>query len=114
MGAPVTDEITDLFALAGELMAAAHESPDGRASHTVVHGPRQRAVLMALTAGTGLGEHASPPAATFQVLQGRARLTAGEQAWEVPAGGLVPVPPQRHGVENDEDAVILLTVALEG
>jgi quercetin dioxygenase-like cupin family protein len=113
MGAPVTDDITDLDALAGELLAAAHASSDGRASHTVVHGPRQRAVLMALTAGTGLGEHASPPAATFQVVRGRARLTAGEQAWDVSAGGIVPVPPQRHAVENDEDAVILLTVALD-
>ena len=32
--------------------------------------------------------------------------------WDVPAGGLVPIPPERHGVETDEDTVILLTVAL--
>ena len=108
----MTDEITDLDAVAGELLAAAHESSDGRAARTLVHGPHQRAVLMALTAGTGLGEHASPPAATFQVVRGRARLTSTQQVWDVPAGGLVPVPPERHGVENDEDAVILLTVAL--
>ena len=108
----MTDEITDLNALADQLLAVAHESSDGRASHTVIHGPRQRAVLMALTRGTGLGEHASPPAATLQVVHGRARLTSAEQVWDVPTGAVVAVPPERHAVENDEDAVILLTVAL--
>jgi quercetin dioxygenase-like cupin family protein len=67
---------------------------------------------MALTAGTGLGEHAAPPAATFHVLSGRARLLAGERTWEVGAGQLVPIPPERHSVETDEDTIILLTVAL--
>jgi len=108
----MTDQITDLTALGEELLTAARESADGRASRVVEHGPHQRAVLMALAGGTGLGEHASPAAATFQVLSGRARLVAGEAGWDVPAGGLVPIPPDRHGVETDEDTVILLTVAL--
>ena len=108
----MTDEITDLHALGEELLAAARESRDGRASRVVAHGARQRAVLMALRGGTGLGEHDSPAAATFHVLLGRARLVAGDRTWEVSAGGLVPIPPYRHGVEADEDAVILLTVAL--
>ena len=108
----MTDEITDLHALGEELLATARESPDGRASRVVEHGARQRAVLMALRGGTGLGEHDSPPAATFHVLSGRARLVAGERVWDVPAGGLVPIPPYRHSVETDEDALILLTVAL--
>lgn len=108
----MTDEITDLHALSGELLSAARESADGRASRVVEHGERQRAVLMALTGGTTLGEHASPGAATFHVLSGRARLVAGERVWDVPAGGLVPIPPFRHSVETDEDTVILLTVAL--
>lgn len=108
----MTDEITDLRAVGEELLTAARASTDGRASKVVEHGPRQRAVLMALVAGTGLGEHASPPAATFHVLSGRARVVGPDRVWDVPTGGLVPIPPERHSVENDEDTLILLTVAL--
>ncbi len=108
----MTDEVVDLHALGEQLLASARESGEGRASRVVEHGTRQRAVLMALRGGTGLGEHDSPPAATFHVLSGQARLVAGDRTWEVPAGGLVPIPPYRHSVETDEDAVILLTVAL--
>ena len=106
------DQITDLTALGEEMLTVARNSADGRASRVVEHGKHQRAVLMALAGGTGLGEHASPKAATFHVLSGRARLVAGDTVWDVPAGGLVPIPPERHGVETDEDTVILLTVAL--
>jgi quercetin dioxygenase-like cupin family protein len=107
-----TDGITDLHALGAELLVSARESSEGRASNVVEHGAHQRAVLMALAGGTGLGEHASPTAATFHVLSGRARLRAGEQVWDVGAGQLVPIPPERHSVETDEDTLILLTVAL--
>jgi quercetin dioxygenase-like cupin family protein len=108
----LSDEITDLQKAGEELLATAHESTDGRSSRAVVHGDRMRAVLMALVNGTGLGEHEAPPAATFQVVSGRARLIAGDQVWEVPAGAVVPIPQERHSVETDEDVVILLTVAL--
>jgi quercetin dioxygenase-like cupin family protein len=107
------DEITELSTAGEELLATARESSDGRASRTVVHGDRMRSVLMALVNGTGLQEHDAPPAATFQVVSGRARLIAGDRTWEVAAGGVVPIPQERHSVETDEDAVILLTVALD-
>ena len=82
----MSDEITDLQQAGEELLATARESSDGRSSRAVVHGDRMRAVLMALVNGTGLGEHDAPAAATFQVVSGRARLIAGDQVWEVPAG----------------------------
>ena len=108
----MTDEVTDLAALGAELLGVAHESPEGRAARVVEHGPRQRAVVMALAGGTELNEHSSPGAATLQVLSGRARLVAGERTWNLPAGSLVPIPPKRHRVETEEDTVMLLTVAL--
>ena len=108
----MSDEITDLQSAGEELLVMARKSSDGRASRAVVHGDRMRAVLMALVNGTGLGEHDAPPAATFQVVSGRARLIAGDRVWEVEAGGVVPIPQERHRVETDEDVVILLTVAL--
>jgi quercetin dioxygenase-like cupin family protein len=68
---------------------------------------------MALTAGAELGEHESPPAATFHVVTGSAHLYAvGGPSWTVRAGEVVAVPPERHGAEALEDCVILLTVAL--
>jgi quercetin dioxygenase-like cupin family protein len=104
----------DLTALGDELLAQAADSRHGHASRTVVHGDRQRAVLMAFTPGSGLGEHEAPPAATFHVLRGRATLVAGEDRWDVGAGEVVPIPPTRHRVEvTDDDAVVLLTVAVD-
>ena len=108
----MSDEITDLRSAGEELLATARGSSDGRASRAVVHGDRMRAVLMALVNGTSLQEHDAPPAATFQVVAGRARLMAGGRVWDVAAGSVVPIPQERHSVETDEDAVILLTVAL--
>ena len=62
----------DLHALGDELLGEAAESSHCRASRAVVHGDRQRAVLMAFKPGGELGEHEAPPAATLQVLRGQA------------------------------------------
>ncbi len=104
----------DLTALGQELLSQAAESPHGRISQAVIHGDRQRAVLMAFTPGASLGEHEAPPAATFHVLRGRALLKAGDEQWDVTAGELVPIPQARHSVEvPDEDTLVLLTVAVD-
>jgi quercetin dioxygenase-like cupin family protein len=104
----------DLHALGEELLAAAGESGHGRASRAVIHGDRQRAVLMAFKPGGALGEHDAPPAATLQVLRGHALLRAGEQEWDLGPGELVPIPQERHSLEvRDEDTVVLLTVAVD-
>ena len=95
------------------LLAMARGTDNGHASQLLIGGSRQRAVLMALTGGAGLNEHESPPAATFQVVSGTARLYAVDgPSWVVAAGQLVTIPATRHGVEALEDCVILLTVSL--
>lgn len=109
--------VTDLMAVTAKCLEQARANPEGRATHSVIHGPRQRAVLIGLTAGSGLGEHASPPAASFQVLVGEARLYVGnpenpDQSWDVKAGQIVPIPPDRHAVSAITDTVVLLTVSL--
>lgn len=107
-------EVVDVGALADELLSRARQDLQHKASHLVVKGERQRAVLMTILAGGGLAEHASPAAATLHVLRGRVRLHAGEEAeWFVSAGQLVAIPPDRHAVDAIEDSVILLTVVLE-
>jgi quercetin dioxygenase-like cupin family protein len=110
---PADTDALDLGATGAALLEEARSAANGHASRLVVGGSVQRAVLMALTAGAVLGEHESPPAATFHVLTGRARLYAADGAeWVVSAGGLVAIPPFRHGVEAMDDSVVLLTVAL--
>ncbi|KGN37806.1 hypothetical protein [Knoellia subterranea] len=110
---PADHETVDLVAAGASLLEAARSQANGHASTLVVGGTAQRAVLMALTAGSALGEHDSPPAATFQVVTGSARLYAVDgPSWTVRTGEVVAIPSARHGVEALEDCVILLTVAL--
>lgn len=101
-----------LDALAREQLDRARGSK-GRSAETVFGGHEQtlRQTVMAITAGNGTGEHASPGEATLQVLHGRIRLTAGEDSWEGRTGDLLLIPPTTHAVAAVEDAVILLTVA---
>ena len=107
--------VFDLSALADELLDAARNDLQRKASRLVIHGSKQRAVLMAILAGGGLAEHSSPPAATLHVLRGRIRLYAGDAAeWFVSAGQVVAIPPERHAVDALEDSAFLLTVALSG
>lgn len=106
-------EVVDVMTHAARLLDQARADARGKASMPVVRGPLQRAVLVALAAGGELGEHGSPPAATLHTLIGEVLLhAAGPDApsWLVPAGSLVPIPAERHGVRADIDSVFLLTV----
>ncbi len=106
-------DVHDLGALGDALLERARVDLQRKASQSVIHGDRQRAVLMAILAGGGLAEHASPPAATLHVLRGRVRLYAGtEREWFVSTGEVVAIPPERHAVDALDDSVFLLTVAL--
>lgn len=110
---PAEHDAVRLTDLAAELLAEAGNSPNQRAARTLITGTVQRVTVIALLAGAALGEHASPPAASLQVLQGEARLRAGEQEWQLQAGTLIAIPAQRHSVEADTDVVLLLTVAVD-
>lgn len=105
-------ESLTLTDVAEEQIAAAHAASSGRSARTIHggHGHALRQTVMALSKGHGLGEHESPGEATLQVLAGRVRLSAGEDAWEGAAGDYVIIPPSRHSLDAIEDATILLTV----
>lgn len=104
-----------LTGLATELLDQARQGRSGRAAHTVYggheHGLRQ--TVIALAAGRELGEHESPGEATLQVLVGRVRLTAGDDAWEGAGGDHVAIPPVRHALAAIDDAAVLLTVRVD-
>ncbi|WP_406065539.1 cupin [Streptomyces sp. NBC_01077] len=99
----------DLTALADEHMAAARTAPHGRSAQRVVHDGVLRQSVIALTAGTSLDEHNTPPAASLEVLRGRVKLTAAGWAEELSAGTLRMLPKERHGLTALDDSVVLLT-----
>lgn len=70
--------------------------------------------LLALRGGARPEEHESPGASTLQVLRGRVRVVAGDQAWQLRQGDHLKLPDERHRLDGVEDAVILLTVAMSG
>ena len=104
---------TSLGELAEQQLATAREASSGRASVTVFGGREHdlRQTVVALAGGRSLGEHESPGDASLQVLVGTVRLTAGEDVWEGSAGDYAIIPPHRHDLHADTDAVVLLTVA---
>lgn len=105
-------EATSLTDLADELLAKAHHASAHRAAATLHFGEpgRVRRTVIALTAGSSLGDHDSPLEATIQVLRGRVRLTAPDDAMDLVAGELAPIPAVRHGLDALDDSVVLLTV----
>lgn len=108
-------EIVSLTDEADRHLGLAREAGSGRAAHTVRGGHDNvlRQTLIALAAGRELAEHESPGEATLQVLRGRVRLVAGDDAVEGAAGDLLTIPPRRHALHALEDAAVLLTVADE-
>ena len=109
---PVEPGVTSLTALREELLAAARLAPARRAAATVHggHDARLRQTAIALLAGVDLAEHDSPPDATLQVLSGRVRLQGQGRSWELVAGDLADIPPERHALAALQDSVVVLTV----
>ena len=102
-----------LTALAREHLNRAQRASSGRSADTVYGGHEHvlRQTVIALTAGTALGEHENPGEATVHVLRGRVRLSAGETSWDGWCGDMLIVPDSLHSLEALEDAAVLLTVA---
>ena len=103
----------DLAAAGEELLDKARGGSAGRAARTLTPGGGAplKQTLLALTAGAELSEHASPGAATLQVLRGRAALAWGGQRLDVGEGDWAAIPDAPHALHADEDTVVLLTVA---
>ena len=101
-----------LDALARDQLERAAASTSGRAARTVFGGHEHllRQTVIALLAGSTLGEHESPGEATLQVHRGRVRLVAGGDSWDGRSGDLLIIPPVPHALEALESSVVLLTV----
>lgn len=104
---------SSLTELADQHLAAARDASSGRSAQTVHggHTSTLRQTVIALAAGRRLDEHENPGEATLYVLQGRARMIAGDETCEAAAGELLVIPDTRHSLEALADTVVLLTVA---
>ena len=102
-----------LTELGAQQLEKARTSSSGRSAVTVFGGQEHdmRQTLIALAEGHTLGEHEAPGEASLQVLSGSVRLAAGEESWTGHEGDYLVIPPARHDLHADTDAVVLLTVA---
>ncbi len=98
----------DLNTLATAQLEAARAASNGRSAKLIVHDGVLRQSVIALVAGTELGEHASPPAASLFVMQGRVRVTGFDEP-VLATGEISVLTHQRHAVLALEDSVFLLT-----
>jgi quercetin dioxygenase-like cupin family protein len=109
-------QTTSLTDLAQEHLDTARGAGSGRSSVTVYGGREHdlRQTLIAMKAGTVLGEHEAPGEATLQVLEGRVVVHADGDEWEGAPGDHLVIPQQRHDLAAQADSVVLLTVATRG
>ncbi|HJC60567.1 MAG TPA: cupin [Candidatus Dietzia intestinigallinarum] len=102
--------MANLKELAESHMAAARSEERGRSAELVAHDGPLRQTVIALTDGTRMAEHNSPPAASLQVLAGRVRVELeNETQGEFGEGELWILTHERHSVLALEDSVFLLT-----
>ncbi|WP_017595148.1 cupin domain-containing protein [Nocardiopsis potens] len=102
-----------LDALARRHLEQAAGAASGRSAETVYGGHERtlRQTLIALTAGSALGDHPNPGDATVAVLRGRVELTTEADSWEGRTGDMLIVPEEKHGLRALEDSVVLLSIA---
>ena len=104
----------DLFGAARELLAQARDLDAGRSARTLtprVGGPLKQTVL-ALVGGRKLDEHRAPGPATLLVLEGTVTLGTETASTTLTAGQWAVIPDETHDLAADDDAAVLLTVAL--
>jgi quercetin dioxygenase-like cupin family protein len=89
------------------------ETPSGSRSPVVLHsGGEGRAVLIGLEPGQELGDHQVKEHAFLVVVEGKARIRAGDDTLEADAGTLVAFEPdERRVVSTDAGAKLLLLLA---
>lgn len=100
--------MTKIFEIADETIRLAQAADHGRHAELLISDGLLRQSVLALSEGTVLAEHNSPPAGSIQVLKGRIRVT-GEEPSTLDEGQLVVLTHFRHAVEALEDSAFLLT-----
>lgn len=105
----MVDTDSNLEDLATKHLQLAHDDQHGRSADILVHDGPLRQTLIAMTGGSELGEHNSPPAASVLVLSGVVSVIAGDDTVTLRAGELRGLSHHRHSVAALEDSVFILT-----
>jgi quercetin dioxygenase-like cupin family protein len=102
--------MVDLTKCSSELLDKARADERGRSADLVAQDGPLRQTIIALTDGSRMAEHNSPPAGSLQVLEGKVRVELGdEMQGELSAGELMILTHERHSVLALADSVFLLT-----
>lgn len=85
---------------------------DSIVSRTLHKDPILNVTLFAFAAGQELTEHKTPMAATIHILEGKGRVTLGEDTLDVGLGDIICMPPNLpHSVQAHTTLKMLLTLA---
>lgn len=109
-------EIVALGVLGERVLAEARSASSGRYAVTI-HGGHARSLrqtLVGVAAGHVLDEHENTGEVTLQLIRGRARVVAASDVAELVVGDYVVIPLKWDSFEALEDAVVLLTAAVQG
>lgn len=89
------------------------DAPAGTRDPVVLHsGNEARAVLIVLNPGQVMGDHQVKENAWLTVLEGRVKISAGEESVEAGPGMLFRFDPdERHSLASNEGARVLLLLA---
>ena len=106
-------EPLDVSAIADELLAAAGDAADGKASRTLLKSATSTLVVIALRRGARLAEHSAPSTVVIVPIRGHVTFTtptADAPAQVVGSQCLVMGTRVRHDVLAVEDAVFMLVI----
>jgi len=94
-----------------DIRALSPIDPDKLGHTTALKSPDVRIVVLTFPAGQMLKEHSSPKTLLMQALDGRLRVTVGDQVVELVPGGIIRVDELvRHEVEALEASRLMLTL----
>jgi quercetin dioxygenase-like cupin family protein len=105
--------MTDIDQVGREHLDVAVDSPHGRSAVMVAQDGPLRQTIIALRAGTTMGEHNPPLAGSIYVLEGAITVVSASDRAAVNEDQLALLPRERHSVEAVEDCVFLLTAVTE-
>lgn len=85
--------------------------PDKLGHTTALKSPDARIVVLTFPAGHVLKEHSAAKTLLMQALDGRLRVTVGDQVVELVPGGIIRLDKlERHEVEAVEESRLMLTL----
>lgn len=83
----------------------------GKSGRLLLHEGELRVLMIALTPGIAMPEHAVEGPALVQVLSGDLAVRAGDHSWVLGPGGLLSIAPGlEHSAETSGGCVILVVV----